>query len=209
MLTKTHDRIDLFLREEGMFGRLRRPSLLLVVTGLAWAAQSVAVYYALGTDQTEVANAITIEFIIQFFKPFIIWILMTVVFYVLLKISGAKVRINRLFKLVGWGFVPFIFTGIIFSVGKYVGFQDVAVPGFVQVGVLASERDAYEVMVAQTAGDPIVVLTTVIGLGFVLISGYLWGIAVHNSTTLDQPKSWIISGIPTLAYVTYELSTVV
>lgn len=204
MATEQRD-IDSFFEQEAQFGRTRRSVAVVFLTALAMGAQSLATYYALGADRLEVSNALTVEFAYQFGEPILLWVALTGVLYLLGRVFTSRIRIGRLFKLLGWGFVPMIATGLLGAVGRYIAFSDVAVPDDVQVGVLESEREAYAAMSAEVAGDPVLVGTVVAGSLFVLVSGYLWTVALEYSSNLDRGRAGLVTAVPVVVYVAFTI----
>lgn len=205
MATKALRRSDQFFEEKAQFGRLRLAGLVVTLVGFAYALQSIAMYYALGAQRTEVSNAITVEFAARFAEPVLLWAVLTVVFYLAAKLLGARVRFGRLLKLTGIGFIPFVLTGLAWSVGYYLSFRDLTVPE-VRVGVLASEREALAALSADVTGDPELVGATVVGCLFALTAIYFWGLAIDYSSDIDSRRtSWLIAAIPAVAYVLYSV----
>jgi hypothetical protein len=172
-----------------------------LLAGVALAFQSVAVYYALGPRANDLNNAITVEVIIGFGTSIVLWLIFTGVFSVLMRLLTSRIRFGRLFKLVGWGFVPFVFAGLVWSAGRYFAFQGQTVPDGVRVGVLSSEREALQSITAGVTGDPVLVATTAVGCVFVLLSGYLWSFAVEYSSDLNRRRATLIAGVPVVLYI--------
>lgn len=201
--------VDSFFKEQAQFGRYQLPTLIVFLASLALALQSIAVYYALGSDGTTISNAITIEFAFQMGEVVILWLLFTAAFYVLSKLAGARVRIGRLFKLTGWGFASFIPAGIAWAIGDYYAFRGLSVPEGVRVGVLRSEREAFGALVAQTQGDPVLLGITAFGCLFVLFGGYLWAMAIEYSSNLERQRAMLVAAVPPIVYIGYRLLTAV
>lgn len=205
MRTPTISSVDSFFREQSQFGRYRLPVLIVTLAGLAMGFRSIAVYYGLGSEGSVLSNAITISFVLNFGEPVALWILFTVAFYVLAKLFGARIRFGRMFKLAGWGFAPFVLFGALRAVGTYFAVQGATVPESVRPGVIGSEQEAYQAIVSQASGDPVLVAATLVGCLLLLLSGYVWVQVVDNSTTLEPKQEWIVVGVPLVAYVIYVL----
>lgn len=204
MATERRD-IDSFFERQAQFGRTRTAAAVVLLAGFAMGAKSLATYYALGADRVEVSNALTVEFAFRFGEPILLWIAFTGMFYTLGRLLTSRIRLGRLFKLLGWGFVPMVATGLLGAIGRYVAFSDATVPDTVQVGVLESEQEAYDAMTAQVAGDPVLVGTVVVGSLFVLISGYLWAVALEYSSDLDRRRAGMVVALPVLAYIMFSI----
>ena len=205
MLSKSINQFDAFFEDQARFGRNRLPLLIVFITGFAIGLQSVAVHYALGDDASALANALTVTFFFEWLRPFVLWIGFTFIFYILAKVFNARLRFGRLFKLVGWGFIPFIFSGVIWAIGRYLVFQNQEVPDGVREGVLSSELDAYESILETIAGEPVLVITTVIGCIFVVGSGMIWIKAVSLSSDLNDRQAHLVAGIPVFLYILFEI----
>lgn len=204
MVTQTLRNPVPFFKHQAQFGKLRLSGVVMLFAGIAYALQSIAVYYALGADRTNLANAITVEFAILFLEPLVVWAIFTVVFYLFAKLLGARIRTGRLFKLTGLGFLPIIMTGLVWSVGHYMAVRGQTVSD-VRVGVLGDEREAYATLIEQVVGDPILVATTLIGCVFILASIYLWGLAIEYSSDLERRRTIVIAAVPAIAYVVYSM----
>lgn len=205
MATRNVSGINSFLREQAQYGRFRGPTLSVLLAGVAFGLQGVAIYYALGEEALDISNAITVEVAIQFGEPIALWFVLSGAFALIARMFTSRIRIGRLFKLSGWGFLPFVVTGITWALGDYLVFQDQTVPDGVQVGVLSAEREAFQLIVTRVATDPVIIATTVIGCVFILGSGYIWSLAVKYSTDLERRQSMIVAFLPTLAYIAFIL----
>lgn len=205
MATNVLHRSDQYFEEKAQFGRLRLAGLVITLVGFAYALQSIAMYYSLGAQRTELSNAITIEFGARFLEPVLLWGILTTVFYLAAKLLGARVRFGRLLKLTGIGFIPFVLTGLVWSIGYYLAFQDLTVPD-VRVGVLGSEREALAALSAEATADPALVGATVVGCLLALVAVYFWGLAIDYSSNIDSRRtSWLIAAVPAIAYVLYSV----
>lgn len=198
---------DAFFENKSRSGRLRVPTLIVLLAGFALALQSIAVFLAL-EDGIRVNNALTVEGMLAIIEAVLFWLAVTVVFYVLARIFTSRIQIGRLFRLVGWGFFPFLFAGIIWAIGRYVVFQGKSVPEWVTLGQLAAEQEGYGELFAEVAGDPVLVGTAVAGSLFVLLSGYLWSYAILHSSNIGKRKAQVIGFLPAIAYVVWNVYTV-
>jgi len=200
------NRLDPFFEDQALFGRYRGVAVIMALTGLSWALQPVAIFYALETGaDVSIQNALAADWIIRFISPFFLWFVFWLAFALIVKLLGGKLRYGRLFKLVGWGFAPMILTGITRAVGRYYAFKGASLPRPVRRGEMFSEFEGYRELVAQFHGDPVIVGTTLASCTFVAFSAYFWLYAVKYSSTINRRQRFIVVSIPALCYVGYSL----
>ncbi len=200
------ERIDSFFKDQALYGRFRIPTLIALLTGIAWAFQPVATFYALDQDvRIDIMNAAAAEWIVHFMTPFGIWLFVWAAFFALAKLLGGRIRVGRLFKLSGWGLAPVAVFGLVRAVGNYYAFQGVTLPHEVRRGVMSAELEGYENMVAEVGADPAIVAATAAGCLLLVPSAFLWMYAVRHSTDLEHRQVLVVVALPTLALAAYFL----
>lgn len=200
---------DSFFQKQALFGRYRIPTAIALITGLAWAFQPVATYYALDPDvRINIMNATAAEWIIHFMIPFGLWIYFWIAFVLLTKFLGGRLRMGRLFKLTGWGLAPIALAGLVRAAGKHVVFQGETLPHEVRRGVMSAELEGYEAMVAEVGADPVLVAATVASCLLLILSGYIWSFSVRYATDLERQEVLTVVTIPTVIYAAYAVGNV-
>lgn len=201
---------DSFFKDQALFGRFRLPTLIAILAGIAWGFQPIAIYYAMDAEsRVNIMNAVSAEWIIHFMIPWGIWLFFWVAFYVGVKAYGGRVRVGRLFKLVGWGLAPFTLIGLVRAAGKYYAFQGVSLPHDVRRGVMSAELRGYENMLAEVGAHSAIVAATVASCLFLLLSAYVWRYAIRHSTDLEDRRVLVVIAVPTVLYALYSVANVV
>lgn len=209
MATRFERISDSFFKDQALYGRFRLPTLLAVVTGIAWGFQPIAIYYAMDPEsRVSIMNAISAEWIIHFLIPWGVWLFFWAAFYTGVKAYGGRVRVGRLFKLVGWGLAPFTFIGLVRAAGKYYAFQGEPLPHEVRRGVMSAELRGYEDMLAEVGAAPAIVGATVVSCLFLILSGYIWVYAVRHSTDLEDRQIFVVVAVATGIYALYSVANV-
>jgi len=199
---------DSFFFDQALYGRYRLPFAIAFVTGIVWAFQPVATYYALTPEAREqIQNAVATDWMIHFLVPFLLWILFWVGFVVLgYYLLGVRMQMGRLFKLTGWGIAPFAPAGMIRAAGKYLAYQGKDLPVGVLMGQFPSEWDGYHAVISETAGNTFLVASDFLGCAFVLLSAYIWLYAFKYSTDAESRREVAPAvAVPIVLYVAYVL----
>lgn len=196
---------DSFFRDQALYGRYRLPTFIALLTGVVWALQPVALYYALDLEVREnIQNAVATDTMIHFLIPIGLWLYFWITFVVIAHFRGARIKVGRLFKLIGWGMAPFALMGLVRAAGRYYAYQGAEIPVGVTVGRFPSEWNGYHELIGEVSGDPLLVGTTLGSLVFLLLSAYFWIPAVKYSTNLEDRKNiLLVVGIPILLYALY------
>lgn len=132
-----------------------------------------------------------------------LWLLFTVALYAVSWLYSGVGSFFRLLKNTAWGLVPIAFANVL-NAAAWAGtaylnrqeYQDVperAPNGFPEE-VAAFVWD-------QVASEPAVVATTVVGLVFVVWSGYICAHGVARMRDIEISEAYRVAAVPTLAYV--------
>lgn len=184
---------------------MKLPALIVILAGLTFGLQHVGTYYGLGPQREVFVSAFPVLFVAGFVEPIVLWLIVTIVAYVIARLLGAELLIGRLFRLGGWGFIPFMFTGLAWTVGRYVVFGSATIPDFNE-GVLEQELNAYGAMVAQHSGPLIAVFLA--GSVFFIASIYLWVHAMKKSGSIETRTAVIATVVPMVAYVLFRIQDI-
>lgn len=198
---------DSFFHNQALYGKYRWPTVIVMLSGIIWALQPVATYYAIDPEaQDLIQNAVAVDTMINFLVPAFLWLGFWIAFVSLTYFLGGRLRAGRMFKLTAWGMAPFALVGAVRAAGKYYVYQDATIPIGVTVGRFPSEWRGYNEMLAESASDQLLVGTIIGSCVFLLLSAYLWMYAVRYSTNLeDRKKIATIVAIPTLIYIGYSI----
>lgn len=201
---------DRFFQNQALYGRYRWPTLIVLFAGIAWALQPIAIYYALEyEEQRLIQDAVATDWMASFLTPALLWVFFWLSFLFISNYFSRQLRPGRLFKLVGWGFAPFILIGITRAAGFFYIYQGAVIPIPVRQGRVDAEWEGYRAMIAEMAGDPMLIALTVFSWVFLLVSGYMWMYAVKNSTDIPKTKHIIlVVSVPLAIYLFVNLYTV-
>ena len=198
---------DTFFERETRQGRLRGPVLVVSLVGISFALQSVAIFVAV-EDALDINSILTVNGILFILEPFFAWGVLTILFFVLAKIWAPTVNFGRLFRLTGWGFLPVVLSGIVWSIGSYLAFRGRTVPEHVRRGLLESEREGYEILLEEASADSTLLVGLIVGGLFIFAAGYFWTYAVAYSTDLPRRKIILVTAIPTLLYFVWSVTRI-
>jgi hypothetical protein len=209
MSQKDGTALDSFFRDQALYGRYRWPLSFVVVAGVLWAMQPVAIYYSLGSAVgDQIQNAIAIDTLIHFVIPGFLWLYFWAAFVLLSHFSGGRMRVGRLFRLTAWGMLPFALIGAVRALGKYYAYQGKELPIGVVIGRFPSEWRGYSQLTAEYAEEPLLVGSLVGSCALLLASVYVWTFVIKYSTDLeDRRKIRAIALVPTVGYVGYAVGS--
>ena len=209
MSQKDGTALDSFFRDQALYGRYRWPLSFVVVAGVLWAMQPVAIYYSLGSAVgDQIQNAIAIDTLIHLVIPGFLWLYFWVAFVLLSHFSGGRIRVGRLFRLTAWGMLPFALIGAVRALGKYYAYQGRELPIGVVIGRFPSEWRGYSQLTAEYAEEPLLVGSLVGSCALLLASVYVWMFVIKYSTDLkDRRKIRAIALVPTVGYVGYAVGS--
>lgn len=213
MVSSAVTRVDSFIGEEAEFGGLLEPTVVVLLAGVALAMQDVAALLALGSEGSAIVSAFLVSMAINVVEPFVLWMLFVVAFYLLMQLFGGSGRIGQMLTLAGWGFASLVPAGIVWAIGRYVALQGETVPELTrieQMGIVP-KVDTYQNVVGRVLaeGDPVLVLSVVVGCLFVLSGSYVWKAGLEHATTLDGRQAAIVATLPPVVYVINILLSIV
>lgn len=104
---------------------------------------------------------------------------------------------RQLFRLIGWGFVPQIFSGLVLGTTTYYVFHTLDVTAF--------QLSNMQTVNAYIRNHQFFVIGKLLSLVFVVWSGLLWAFALKNVRKLDRVTSVKITAIPVLLIVLWQL----
>lgn len=121
-----------------------------------------------------------------------------------------ELRLYTILRFTGWGFIPVILAPIAWGIGRYQYYQDVTFQSY-EIGPLITlsmldQLETTEQMMQQAYNDTTFLALTVLGLLFLLISGYIWTTVVQMvSHDMSRAKAAIIAYLPVLAFIYIKL----
>lgn len=196
---------DPFLRREAEDPRLLPPIAIVLVTAvLGIVTQYLLLSSMSGAfDGTGLAGAmwvvIGISAIFTFIGAFFFWLVYAGIFYVLSILFDGEGSFVDTLKLVGWGYVPSIVSGVVTAVAYavLVDGQDLASPQ----GMAAFSQGL--------ANGPTAQALAVLGIAITLWQGVIWAFAVKHGRNLSLKQATIVVGVPVGLSVAWSVFTLV
>lgn len=130
---------------------------------------------------------------------FLVWFVYSGVIYFVSTFFGGDGDFRITMRLVGWGFVPLIFSGTIGFVALYVVLQGVSPP--------ESVRNV-QAFVTRISNTPTMRVIRAAGVVFVLWQGLLWVFATKHARDIDTKEAVLTVALPTgltLVWSVYQI----
>jgi len=184
------------------------PALFVLTSGLIGA---ISAYLVAGLTGKMMAGIIPgmeslsgiIAMVSAIIGSFIFWAIVAGVFYVVSASFKGTGTFNRCLEVVGYGFLPQIFSALIAAVYTIITVPSISVPS------IPSSADAAAIQAAITTfmHDPAMKMVTnvaaVVSIIFVLWSAYIWVYGVKEARGLSLRDAQLCVGIPVLLYIIY------
>jgi len=137
---------------------------------------------------------------------FISWLLYAGVFYLLSTVFRGKGTFNRTLEMVGYGFIPQIFGGLITLVAALYYIPQVVVQA-IPSGTQDSQiiLDATTSLMHDTAMVAFTQLVTLISVVFLLWSASIWIFGLQHFRQLSMRDAALSVGIPVVLYSIYTI----
>jgi hypothetical protein len=130
----------------------------------------------------------------------LIWVLYAVAFHLVASLAfdgGGSFRDT--FAVVGWGFVPAVFGGLVGVVVNFVVFSGVRFP---------TDPTRMQPFVQELRGRPAFLVAGVLGIVFLLWSAFLWIFAVRHAEGLDLREAALTVAGPVAVALLFRLNGV-
>lgn len=183
---------------------LRIPALLLLITGLGGAGtgylNSQLQNQLIGHTPTILDLVLTP--VVAILTTYLAWVIVTGIFAVLSRVLFGGGEFLRLLQFTSYGFVPG-FIGSIITIPVLAPFI-----GSLRLPALGDPQ-MIEAMVEQIQHTPTMQTATLIGIVFLLWSGYIWLFGVKEAEDLSTQHAAIIVGIPVIIAVAVKVIGVI
>jgi len=183
---------DSFFASKTTEGRFRDALLVVVVAGLANALSGLATASQLLEAAGEGAGRFLIVgqlfgAILGVVGIFVMWIVFAGLFHLISRFFDGSGEFRDVVTLTGYGFVPWIFFGLISGVINFYAYQGVVFP---------SDPQQIPTFMQQLQSRPIFLVSGVLSIVFSLWRGFLWTFAVKHARDLSLKHAAITVGIP-------------
>lgn len=190
-----------YFQERIKYPRLRYQTIIVVLVGLVANAWNISLFFTLGAAATYVESALLLLTAIGILEFIGWWIILTGVMHVIANVLGGDSNYGRLLRLTGYGFLPMIVSGAIWSITYYVSLQGTAPPDPPEVNSFEYTYESYSEFMSQIGGDPILIGGITVGSLFILGSGYLWLRGVSVAAGIDDQRAAAAAGAAVLILV--------
>jgi hypothetical protein len=201
---------DLFLNPGQFFAQkmqeeegLKLPALIVLIAGIIGAVGAVIglgpviqLLPAEASSFTPVLMAIGAGGAL--ITVFVVWVVWTVIFYVLSMIFKGTGSFKRLLEFVGYGFIPEVIGGLITLPILFLYFSTLDVP---QV----SDPTQIQEITLQLMSAPELQIAGVISLLFLIWSANIWIFGLKEARSLSTRNAVITVGVPVGFYVAFQL----
>ena len=189
-----------YFEERIKYPQLRNQVVIVAIAGLVASLWRIALIPGLGAASVYVDDVMIILTIANVLALLVIWFVVAVVMQVIAGVLGGGGTTGDLLKLTGYGFLPIIVSGLVWSIGYYWTLSGAAAPPAPRQAGFQFSYVSYTEYLNQVTGDPLLLGALAVGSIFVVAAGYLWMHAVQVSTGLDRNRAVVAVG-PAVALV--------
>lgn len=179
---------------------LKIPALLALITGLGGAGvgylNSQLQNQLVGHTPTILDPVLTL--LTAVLTTYLVWVLVTGVFAILSRVLFGGGEFLRLLQFTSYGFIPG-FIGSVITIPVLAPFT-----GSLRLPALGDPQ-MIGAMVEQIQHTPTMQMVTLIGIVFLLWSGYIWVFGVKEAEDLSTQHAAVIVGIPVIIAVAVKL----
>lgn len=129
----------------------------------------------------------------------IIWVVFAALFFGISWMFKGEGTFKRTLEFVGYGYIPMIIGGIISAVLMYNFISTAQIPH------VTDPTEIAEIMRQWITGNPVVQLSSIIGILFMLWSANIWVFGLKHARNLSTKSAVITVGIPVAVYVLYSV----
>lgn len=198
-----------YFAERIKYPQLRRQVAIVLVAGLVANLWQLALLFGLGASSDYIADVLIILTGVGLLEYLAVWLVLTTVMSLVAGFLGANTSIGRLLRLTGYGFVPLVVSGAVWSIGHYLTYTGVGAPNPPEAASFYYRYQTYSEFIARGSGDLVLYGSIAVGSAFVLLAGYLWYQAIATATELESDRAAIPAAVATgLAFVWVLVSVV-
>lgn len=192
---------DAFFEQESRSGTLKGSVSVVSLTGLANISGTMFILPVIMEQLPEhigvfVLFGVGLGLIFGAFSIFLLWIAVSGIFYLLSEFYGGRGTFRRTIILLGWGFLPLVFSGISTGLLTYYAVQGVTLPADPNEMELALEG------LGAAVANPI---TYVLDIVFLLWSGFLWMFGIKHARDISLREAVLTVGPMIVAAVAWNL----
>lgn len=173
---------------------VRGPVVIVGVLAVLGSLASVVTFQALagrvpGDARGLLVAAGVFAVVVGLVVPFAIWLLYAVAFFVVSLFLDGEGSFRDVALLSAWGFLPRVFGALVSLVATVVATRQVTVPEL-------TSPEQFRTFARAVAVHPANLAASVLGIGLLLWSAYIWVAALQESRRLDRGEAVIAVAIP-------------
>lgn len=204
---------DILITPETFFGELCKkevnlgmPVLIILLTGIISgisafiiAGKTAAAFIPEGMEGIAVI-ASAIGFVGGLIGTFIYWLIWIIAFLIMLYILKGQIPFKRLAEIVGYGFIPQIFGGIVGVAIIMTSLPELVVRS-------AIDPQAIELAVKEFSMSAPMMAVSFISIIFTLWSANIWLFGIKECSGIEFKKAALCVGIPLIIYVVLSVGS--
>jgi hypothetical protein len=129
----------------------------------------------------------------------IIWVVFAALFFGISWVFKGEGTFKRTLEFVGYGYIPMIISGIISAVLMYNFISTAQIPH------VTDPTEMAEIITQWMVKNPMVQLSSIIGILFMLWSANIWVFGLKHARNLSTKNALITVAIPVAAYILYTV----
>ncbi len=129
----------------------------------------------------------------------IVWVVFAAVFFGISGLLEGEGTFKRTLEFVGYGYIPMIIGGIISAVIMYNFISTAQIPH------VADPTELADVLTNWLTTNPMVRLSSIVGMLFMLWSANIWVFGLKHARNLSTRNALITVGIPVVLYILYSV----
>lgn len=188
---------------------LRVPALLVLTSGLisgiaAYMITRITLEMLQGTLPPEAQSIAAMvggigAFVGALVFSLLLWVIYAAVFFGISALFKGEGDFKRTLEFVGYGYIPIIIGGIISAILMYNFAMTAQPPHVTDPAALA------ELITEWITSDPTVLLSSIIGILFMLWAANIWIFGLKHARNLSTKHAVITVGIPIAIYILYTV----
>lgn len=187
-----------FVERQSNYPGIRTQGVFVALAGLAFGLQHYGNFALLDESAGHVTGPLWVLPIADLLVAFLLWGVVTVVVYYVARPFEGYFAPEVLFRMVGWGFVPLIASGLLRSLGRLYALRDAAPPAEPSIAGFEHEFEQYQLYVEPASSDPVFLGATLAAIPFLLYSGYVWALIVEHLGDVEFREAAVVAVVPTL-----------
>ena len=188
---------------------LKIPALIILISGLI---SGIAAYLMTGLTLELLRETLPPEalglattigsisaFIGALVASLIVWVVFAALFFGISSVFKGEGSFKRTLEFVGYGYIPMILSGIISTILMYQFVSTAQIP------VLTDPTAVAEMIRQWVTQNPMVRLSSIIGMLFMLWSANIWIFGLKHARNLSTKHAVITVAIPVAVYLVYSI----